>query len=215
MPMNLPTKPILPPPPGLGAAPSPSPASPPLPDFTVYGNPLLRPGGAGPLGNTPFDPSVLPDGATMYDDGSVSLTPEAARTVFANQAGGPGAMPPGPPPLPPDMAAALPLLDQGNANPMGQNSPPPVPSFGAQMPGQGPPPPTDPVGAMMLEMQGGAPPPPARPPLSAPPSATPPPRDQWPAHLRTGDAAAPSKAPIDRLRQRGSGNKSAPPRKGR
>lgn len=206
MPMQ---RPVMPPPPGLGAAPPPAPAAPPLPDFTSFRDPALvpNPGRGAPSFPAPFDPSSLPQGATMYEDGSVTLSPEAARAIFANQAGGPSGMPPGPPPLPPEMAAAMPLMSGLGANPMGA-TPPPVPAFGGQMPGQPPTPPTDPAGALMFEMQQrNAPVEPPRPPLSAPPSATPPPRDQWPVHLQqNGGAAEPSKAPMDRLRNRGGGS---------
>lgn len=209
-------KPIMPPPPGLGAAPPPAPAAPPLPEFTSYRDPALvpNPNRGAPA---PFDPATLPAGATMYEDGSVTLSPETARAIFANQAGGPSGMPPGPPPLPPEMGGAMPLMSGMGANPMG-NTPPPVPAFGGRMPGQPPVPPSDPAGALMFEMQQrNAPVEPPRAPLSAPPSATPPPRDQWPAHLQNGNpggSSSGSKAPMDKLKSRGSGSKPPTRRRG-
>jgi hypothetical protein len=227
-PLRMPTN-VLPPPPGLGAAPAlpppmPSPAGPAtpvLPEMTSYSGPPPSPGmmggmppGMGPGVPPPFDPAMLPQGARMYEDGSVSLSPEAAMAIFANQTGGGGPMPPGAPPLPPGMEAAAPMLGGG---PIPFSGPAPAPAapppfMGGQMPGQAPVPPSDPAGALMFQMQGGGgPAEPPRAPLSAPPNATPPPRSEWPLFLRTGDASGPSKAPIDKLRNRGA----QPTRRGR
>lgn len=204
MPLNMPTKPVLPPPPSLSAP------VPPAPDPMVpYSFPTPFPsrmGGTGPAVPPPFDPSLLPEGARLYEDGSVSLSPEAAMSIFANQTGGAMPLPPGPPPLPPGMEAAAPMLGDGPIPFTGSPAPSaPPPYMGGQMPGQAPVPPSDPAGALMFQMnQQNAPVEPPRAPLSAPPSAAPPPRDEWPLHLRTGDAATPLKAPIDRLRSRGA-----------
>jgi hypothetical protein len=106
-------------------------------------------------GQMPADPSAmgmaLPDGAQMFEDGSVLVPPDFARQLFANQVGGP-----------PPAAGGLGLPPGGAPPPPG--GPRPL-DLGAQMPGQpgsfgGPPaPPTDPAGLVAAGMPpGGAPP---------------------------------------------------------
>jgi hypothetical protein len=153
-----------------------------------------------------LDPSTLPQGAMMLDDGSVIIPPEFARQLFSN----PGAGPVPPPP----MGMGGPPMPMGGA-PMGPEPTPGAipgaPPFArGQMPGQPPMPPGDPAGDLMFRMeQERNPPPPGGPaPLpSLPASPGPPPRDEWPLHLQKPGGASKPPTPIDRVRNRGGGGK--------
>ncbi len=160
---------------------------------------------------------AMPPGVQTFEDGSMLFSPDAVRTIFANQAGGP-AIPQGPPPVPgggmmpggmppglggpppPDFGAPPGLLGPG----MGGGPPMAGPPAGAppflsgRMPGQPPPMPTDPAG---MAMAGPPPVDTGPPPLPAlPPSPGVPPRSEWPTHLNATAPSSSKPSPLDRLR---------------
>ena len=187
------------------------------------GAPTMMPPGMAAPGVAPAPPPpptapALPPGVQRFDDGSMLLSPEAASTIFANQAGGaaiPQGMPPGMEAMMAGAMGGAPPPSFGNPGgmfgpPPGAGAPPPgMPAPMGMMPGQPPPAPTDPAGMVMA---GPAVPPPPPRDLVVPggasivggvPTVAPPPRpENFEATLRATAPAGsnPKPRPIDRLR---------------